>query len=137
MVSLLPIGANAHSYKLGRISVGHIWAPLPKKKAKGLPVYGPILNHGEKAARLVGATSPAAAKVRFRLAKNGKAKWLKAIELPPDEPVSLAAWRAHIWLSGLRKPIKDGDSIRLILDFGAAGKLPVEVLVEAGGSHNH
>lgn len=117
--------------------MGHIWAPLPKTGAKGLPVYGPILNHGAKLARLVGATSPAAGKVRFRFAKNGKVKWLKAIDLPPNEPVSLAAWRAHIWLSGLRRPIKDGDSIRVTLDFGVAGKLPVEVLVEAGGSHHH
>ncbi|MFD1381356.1 copper chaperone PCu(A)C [Fodinicurvata halophila] len=48
----------AHSYKLGDLSIGHIWAPPPVEGADGLPVYGPFLNNGNESITLVGASSP-------------------------------------------------------------------------------
>jgi periplasmic copper chaperone A len=125
-----PIMAMAHSYKLGAIEIGHIWAPPPAAGVDGLAVYGPILNEGGKLQRLVGASSPMAAKVRFRIVKDGVENWPDGIDLPPRKPVSLAAWRTHIWLSGLKAPVKAGDWVELTLDFGPAGTLAVKALVE-------
>ncbi len=126
--------AEAHSYKLGHIEIGHLWSPPPKEGIDGVAVYGPILNEGTKAHRLEGATSPIAAKVRFRQVKDGEESWPKSIELAPNKPVSLAPWRTHIWLSGLKKPLKAGDWINLTLDFGDAGTLKVKALVETSAS---
>jgi copper(I)-binding protein len=134
-LQLAPIQVLAHSYKLDTIAVGHVWAPPPEEGAKGIAVYGPILNRGDTSARLVGASSPIAEEVRFRISKDGDVNWPEVIELRPNKPVSLASWREHIWLSGVQKPVEDGDSFELILDFGDAGKLPVKVVVEDEGAH--
>ena len=122
--------AEAHSYKLGGIEIGHLWSPPPDKGVDGLAVYGPILNEGAKMQRLEGATSPIATTARFREVRDGKEGWHEVIELAPNKPVSLAAWRTHIWLSGLNKAVKEGDWIDITLDFGAAGKLKVKSFVE-------
>lgn len=127
-------GLWAHGYRLGELAIGHIWAPPPAPGAAGLAVYGPILNRGSAPARLVGASSPVAAEARFRSVDKGGVRWPAAIELPPGKPVSLASWRAHIWLAGLKRPLAAGDAFELTLDFGAAGKLTVKVIVEAAPS---
>jgi len=126
--------AEAHSYKLGSIEIGHLWSPPSKPGVDGLAVYGPILNEGAKMQHLMGAASPIAAEVRFREVKDGKERWHKAVALAPGKPVSLASWRTHIWLSGLKKAVKVGDWVDLTLDFGAAGKLKVKSLVETSAS---
>lgn len=127
--------ARAHSYKLGDISVGHTFAPPPVQSAGGLPVYGPILNRGDRKVRLVGASSPIAERVRLRRMNNGKATWPNAVDLKPGKPHSLAAWSEHIWVSGLKKPLKDGDSFELTLDFGKAGQMKVKVIIEKASGH--
>ncbi len=66
---------------------------------------------------------------------EGEVRWPAAVELRPGKPFALAAWREHIWLSGLKKPLKKGDSFDLILDFGNAGTLAVQVVVEEASGH--
>jgi len=129
--------ARAHSYKLGDIAVGHIWAKPPETGADGVAVYAPILNSGQTTVRLVGASTPIADKTRFRKVnkKDGTVEWPQAIELQPGKPLALAAWREHIWVSGLHKPLKDGDWFDLTLDFADNGTLPVRVRVETTPGH--
>jgi copper(I)-binding protein len=127
--------ATAHGYTLGRIAIGHVWAPPPEDGAAGIPVYGPLLNRGDHAVSLLGASSPIARSARFRIDNDGIASWPEALELAPGKPVSLAPWRAHIWLSGLRRNLHAGDSFDLTLDFGAAGDITVTVVVETAAGH--
>ncbi len=128
--------AAAHSYKLGDIAVGHIWAKPPEKGADGVAVYAPILNSSKETVTLTGATTPIADEVRLRkVAKDGTVTWAKAIELKPNKPFALAAWREHLWVSGLHQPLKDGDWFDLTLDFADKGKLPVKVRVETTPGH--
>ena len=136
-LALIPGGAEAHSYKMGDIAVGHIWAKPPEKGSDGVAVYAPFLDSGTAPVELVGASSPIADKVRFRtVAKDGTVQWPGGpIELQPGKPFALAAWRQHIWLSGLHQPLKDGDWFDLTLDFGDKGKLPVKVHVETTPGH--
>lgn len=129
-------GAAAHSYKLGDIAVGHIWATPPAAGGDGMAVYVPILNRGDDAVMLVGVTTPVAAEAGFRRDKDGTVTTVDAIEIPSMKPVSLAAWREHIWLSGLKRELKVGDAFPLTLDFGPAGAVEVEVEVEAQGQQH-
>ena len=133
--SWVPTAADAHSYKLGDIAIGHIWAPPPEQGAEGLPIYGPILNRGDATVRLVGATTPIANQTRFRIAKDNQVRWPHAVTLKPGKPLALAAWREHIWLSGLKGPLAGGDSFDLTLDFGEAGQLKIKVIIEKGSGH--
>ena len=133
--TLAPILASAHSYKLGDIAIGHVWAPPLGENAVGMPVYGPILNRGDTMVQLVGASTPIAEQVRFRTEKGDDERWPEAITLQPGKPIALARWREHMWLSGLNMPLKKGDSFDLTLDFGEAGKLTVRVVVEKASGH--
>lgn len=127
--------AHAHSYKVGSIAIGHVWAPPPAEGADGIAVYGPLLNSGKAPDRLVGVSSPIAERGRFRTEKNGKVGWPAAIELDPGRPYALAPWRAHIWLSGLKQSVKEGDWFDLDLDFADAGHIAVKVVVEKMPGH--
>jgi hypothetical protein len=133
--SLLPAPAAAHGYKLGAISIGHVWAPPPLPGVDGVPVYGPILNGGAQAVRLVGVSTPVANAARFRIAKDGAVSWPDAVEFRPGRPLAMAAWRRHIWLSGLTRPLNAGDSFELTLDFGPQGSKTVTVVVETAPGH--
>jgi periplasmic copper chaperone A len=135
-VGMLAATAEAHSYKLGDIAVGHIWAKPPEAGADGVAVYAPLLNSGKTTVRLVGVSTPIADKARFRIVgKDGAEQWPDAIDLRPGKPFSLAAWHEHIWISGLHKPLKDGDWFDLTLNFGDKGNLPVRVRVETTPGH--
>lgn len=130
-----PSAGHAHSYKLGDIAIGHIWAPPPEEGAESVPVYGPILNRGDATARLVGVSAPVAEGARFRTEKAGEVRWPDAIDLEPGKPLALAPWRAHVWLSGLARPLEEGDSFPLTLSFEQAGALEIEVVVEPRAGH--
>jgi copper(I)-binding protein len=124
--------AFAHSYKLGSIEIGHIWAPPPDADGN-TPVYVPVLNLGDEPVFLVGVTTKAAEKAVIRKVENDKARLVDRVEFKPGKPLALAPWREHIWLEHLKKPLKAGDSFDLQLDFGKAGKIEVEVEVEDQG----
>lgn len=128
--SLIADMVSAHSYKLGDIAVGHVWAPPPEPGAEGLAVYGPILNRGNDAVRLVGASTSAAKQVRIRRISDGEVAWPTGIILIPGKPFALAPWREHYWISNLSRPLVEGDSFPLTLDFGTDGQLTVTVVVE-------
>lgn len=135
LAAALPLPAAAHSYKFGEIAVGHVWAPPAAQDAEGVPVYGPLLNRGKTPDSVVGASSPIAGSVRFRVSKDGKTSWPDSIPLPPGRPLGLAPWRVHLWLTGLKRPLKDGDRFDVTLTFAHAGKHTVQVLVERTAGH--
>lgn len=125
--------ADAHSYKLGKIDIGHIWAK-PTEAGGDTAVYVPIWNHEDKPVFLVNVTTTAAEKAVMRVVEDGKPRLLDHIEFKPGLPLALAPWRQHIWVEHLKKPQKAGDSFDLDLDFGDAGKITVKVEIENQGS---
>lgn len=134
-LALTAPGALGHGYTLGDLAIGHVWTPVPEPGAGAIPVYGPLLNRGDEPATLTAASSAAANEVRFRKVKNGEAVWLSEIAVGPGAALALAPWREHIWLTGLARPLEEGDSFPLTLDFGAAGTITVEVVVEQSPGH--
>ncbi|MEQ5774659.1 copper chaperone PCu(A)C [Thalassospira sp. NFXS8] len=135
MTTLFSGQAHAHSYVLGKIMIGHFWAPPAEQNAKGAAVFGPLLNGGSEPVTLVGATTPIADQVRFRVEKDGVESWVDSITLAPNKPVGLAAWREHIWLTGLKEPLTAGGAFDLDLDFGKAGHKTIQIVIEAEGGH--
>lgn len=130
-----PIAAQAHSYELGDLAVGHIWAPQPVDGSGSIPIYAGVLNSSSKPVSLVGATTSVGSEVRIRKAKNGSVRWPEAIKFEPGRPFALAPWREHLWVTGLKRPFGQGDSFDLTLDFGSAGTLDVTVVIESEAGH--
>ena len=131
----MPASAVAHSYTLGDIAIGHVWAPPPESGATSVPVYGAIANRSDSTVRLLSASASVADQVRFRTMDNGVVSWPETIDVSPDKPLGMAPWREHIWLSGLTKPLTEGDSFDLVLDFGNKGSISVIVMVEDPSGH--
>lgn len=130
-----PLRAQAHGYEFHDLTIGHIYASPPAKDANGVAVFGPFFNHGSSTIRLVGASTPIAEQVRFRVENSGRETWLNAIEIRPNKVLALAPWREHIWVAGLKKPLNAGDSFDLTLDFADEGKLTIAVEVEETPAH--
>ena len=134
---LLATGAPAfaHSYKFGDIEVGHLWGPPPSAAAPTeTNVFGPILNAGTNADRLVSASSPLARRVEIRSGKTEAAAGL-AIDLPPGKPVSLASWGVHLRFIGLKHPLKEKEWVPIHLVFEKAGAHDAKVLIETAPNH--
>lgn len=121
--------ALAHSYKNGEIAIGHAWAPPTESDVAA--VYLPLLNRGEVPDSLVAVSTPIAREVRIRIEKDGKVRWPEAVRLAPGKPIALAAWRQHLWLVGLRGPLKAGERFAMTLEFEKAGPIEIEVFVES------
>jgi copper(I)-binding protein len=129
-----PAPAPAHSYKLAEIAIGHLWTP-PDAPAGGRPVYGPLVNRGSKADRLIAARTAAPMTVGFRDGRSDPPAAVAAIELPSRRPVALAAWGFHLWIDGAGGRLEPGMTVDLTLEFRDAGAIAVQVVVEGGPSH--
>jgi periplasmic copper chaperone A len=129
--AVLAAPAFAHSYKLGTVEIGHVWAPPSEAEAA---VYGPLFQSGPEPDRLIAASSPAGDAVVLQ-AKDGTARpWGDGLELKPGEPVSLASFGDHLEVTGLKHPLKESDSFPLTLTFAKAGSITIEVLVSKTGA---
>jgi len=83
--------------------------------------------------RLVSASTPVANKTDLMTMAGGSSamemKYLKAIDIPANKPVSLNASGLHVWLAGLKQPLKAGQTFPLTLTFEKAGQRNVTVWI--------
>ncbi|MDJ0931211.1 copper chaperone PCu(A)C [Breoghania sp.] len=130
---LVPTGtglAMVHGYKLGSFRIGHLWAP-PSEAGHGVPVYGAILNMGKASVTLAGATAEIGKDVRVRRLDHGEAAYSDTVSFLPGKPLAFAKWREHLFVEDNSASFYTGDHFKMTLDFAKAGKIDVEVLVEA------
>lgn len=52
-----------------------------------------------------------------------------------DPAIALAAWRQHLWLVGLKHPLKAGERFGMTLEFEKAGPADIEVFVTSSPGH--
>lgn len=133
----------AHSYKLGEIQVGHIWARATAEGAKAASVYVPLLNQGKTEDKLISVSTPVATSTALHESrvKDGISSMhdITELPLPPGQPVALRPGGKHIMLMGMKQQLKEGDQFPLTLTFAQAGSVTVDVIVHAAGatSGNH
>jgi len=127
--------AVAHQYELGTLVIGHPWS---RPTAPGMPMgvaYLSITNNGKTADALVAASSPAAARVEFHKTTlaDGMARMrpLTEIAIAPGATVKVEPGGIHLMLVDLKAPLEPGKSVSLVLEFRVAGKITVELSVEA------
>lgn len=81
--------------------------------------------------RLIAASAPVAKKTDLMtMAGDSSAmgmKYLKAIDIPASTPVSLNPSGLHVWLAGLKQPLRAGQSFPLTLHFEKGGQRQVVV----------
>jgi copper(I)-binding protein len=99
------------------------------------------ITSGGTADRLVGASSPAAAKVELHVTeKKGdvmRMREVKGYDIPAKGSFELAPGGAHLMLVDLKAPLKEGAKVPLVLRFEKAGEMKVELQVRALGASGH
>jgi periplasmic copper chaperone A len=83
--------------------------------------------------QLIAALTPVADKTDLMTMAGGSSAmemtYLKQIDIPAGKPVSLNPAGFHVWLAGLRRPLKAGQTFSLTLIFKKAGPRAVTVSV--------
>jgi len=131
--------AHAHDYTLGALTIAH---PHARPTAPGQPTGGGYLavtNRGPAADRLVGAAAPSVAQAlevhEMRLEGNVmRMREVGTLDLPPGKTVKLEPGGLHLMIMGLKAPLAVGQHVPLTLTFEKAGRIEVDMTVDAAAS---
>lgn len=120
------------------IEIAHAFARATATTAKTGAAYFTIVNTGTSDDRLVAASSPIAerSEPHNTIDDNGvmKMRPLADIEVRAGERVELKPGGMHLMLTGLKAPLRIGQSFPLTLNFEKAGTVSVMVAVEKAGA---
>jgi len=131
--------AHPHEYTLGTLAIGH---PHARPTAPGQPTGGGYLtvtNRGRTADRLVGAAAPSVAQAvevhEMRLEGNVmRMREIGTLEVPAGKTVKLEPGGLHLMIMGLKAPLAAGQHVPLTLTFEKAGRIEVDMTVDAAVS---
>lgn len=126
-LSLWAAHASATRFALGGIAVDEPWAE--PSVTEDAAVFMTLRNDGPRADRLIGGTTPIAARVILRELDGSR---LEFMDLEPRRPMLLRPGRHYISLRGLTRLLAVDDRFTLRLEFADAGPLDVTVRVAEG-----
>lgn len=126
----------AQDYKLGGLTITHAWT---RQTAPGQSVGGgfmTIANRGKAADRLIAAFTPVSARVELHtMSMDGGVMRMRQVQggldIPAGGSLSLNSGGYHLMLIGLKKPLVRGATVPVTLQFLRAGKVTVQLRVEA------
>ena len=121
---LLSVGAGTVQAQDKPITTADAWVKLPEAGAKSTEVFLTVNNPGMYAIYLVSGTSDVAGKIEFRDASKGNAVQ-EDVTVPAYDAAYLNPKGAHIYLSDLKKELKEGDTVHMTLKTELG--LPIEV----------
>jgi hypothetical protein len=118
------------------VQITNAWARATPGGAQTAAAYATI--EAPAGDRLTGASTAAAQKAEIHeMSMDGnvmKMRLVDGVDLPAGQAVTLKPGGYHIMLSGLAKPLKEGDSFPLTLNFAKAGARQVTVSVAKVGA---
>lgn len=113
-----------------QVAIEKPWLRATAPGAKVGGGYLTIRNPGAAADRLVGASSPAAARVELHVhVKEGevmKMREVRAFDVPANGSFELKPGGAHLMFVELRQPFKEGERVPVKLKFEKAGEVSAE-----------
>ena len=140
LVTAVATFAIAGAASAATLEVKNAWIRTPPPGAPTAAGYATITNHGIASDRLTGAYSSAAASVGLHeMQKRGGVMSMRPVTggLPvgASATVTLAPDGRHLMLTGLKRPLKAGQHVRIVLQFQRAGDVAADFVVrdQAGG----
>lgn len=136
--TLLTGVAQAHSFAVGALTIGHPWSRPAAQGGNGAG-FLTVTSKGPAADRLVSAASPVAARVEIHesMIMDGKAMMHPrpgGLPVPAGGKAEMKPGGWHLMFIGLKRPLAIGDRFPATLTFQKAGKVEVEFVVQAGAS---
>ena len=106
------------------------WIRATAPGAKTAAGYMILRNRSAQPDRLIGAASPAAAKVETHIhVKDGeilRMREAKSFDIPAKGSLELKPGGAHLMLVDIKRPLKEGDKVPVTLKFERAGERTVD-----------
>jgi copper(I)-binding protein len=148
LLASLPLAASAHGFAVGSLKIGHPWALPTPNAAPTAAGYLTLTNSGPEPERLLGASTPAAARIEIhQMSMDGGIMRMRPVQggllVPPGQTVTISPSAGyHLMLIRPKAPLKVGDHIPATLRFARAGEVKVEFHVQAeppkgAGEHAH
>jgi copper(I)-binding protein len=135
LLAFMLVPALAQQFNAGKLVIADAWS---RPTAQGMPMgvaYLSITNLGGVDEVLVAASTSVAASVEMHQTtfSDGMAHMrpLKEIVIAPGETVKVAPNGIHLMLVDLKHPLVKGSMVPLTLQFRVAGKVTVQMKVEA------
>jgi copper(I)-binding protein len=126
--------ANAHDYSVGELHIEHPWSREMPAVAPTAAAYFVVHNKGGEADRLLGASTPHAAKAELHehIHADGlmKMQQVQNVAIAAGGEVRFEPMGYHVMLFGLKQQAKDGERFPLTLNFEKAGQVEVEIAVQ-------
>ena len=129
--------AFAHNYAAGDIRIQDPFATPSRVGApNGAAYFASLENRGEQADRLIRASSPVAARIELHFGKIGadgvmRMREVDALPLPPKAIIKLRPGQGdHLMLIDLKRPLVEGETFPMTLEFERGGKVEVKVSVQ-------
>lgn len=154
--TLLSGAASAEDFSAGSLKIGHPWSRATPNGAKVAGGYLTVTNTGSEPDTLTGGTFDASGAVELHaMSMEGGVMKMAPVEnglpIKPGETVTLKPGGYHLMFTGLKDPLKKGETVKGTLTFAKAGAVPVTYTVESlaakapgdaamemkGGSHHH
>lgn len=145
VVHLVSSRAEAHEYTVGALTIEHptiLPAPANRSVTAG---YLAIVNNGDVEDRLLSATSPDAERIEIHQTSTAADLSVHMVEARDGIPIYprgrtvLESGGFHLMVIGLRRAVREGDSISITLRFERAGEIAVRANVERphASAHDH
>jgi len=138
MRALIVALAFAASPALAQVSIDQPWMRATPPGAKVAGGFMTVVNKGASPDRLVGAASPVAERVELHVhvheAGVMKMKQVPGLDIPADGKFVLKPGGAHLMFFDVKRPIKQGETIPVMLTFEKAGEMKVEYPVAGLGA---
>ena len=131
--------ASAQQVKAGDLVIDHAWSRATPAGAQVGAGYLTIENRGVTPDKLIGASTPMAAKAEVHeMAMDNGVMTMRPVQgglsIPPGQSITLAPSGLHIMLMELKAPLMEGDKVPLTLHFEKAGTVEVVLDVQAIGA---
>jgi copper(I)-binding protein len=147
ILSNMSVVALAQQFKANSIVIEQPWTRATPGGAKVAGGYMTITNTGSEPDRLIGGVLPQAGRFELHEMKmDGNVMQMREVlgglEIKPGQKVQLNPSGYHVMFTGLREPLKQGDTLKGQLRFEKAGSVDIEYRVEGIGAqgpqqHSH
>jgi copper(I)-binding protein len=137
-LAVLPLAASAGAdeYKVGDVTIDRPWTRATTVQTGA--AYMTVRIAGQAPDKLVKVTSIDAERVEIHsMSMEGgvaRMREVPGIDIRPGAATQLKPGGFHLMLVGLRRPLREGESIRLALTFEKAGTVEVDATVEKAGA---
>jgi copper(I)-binding protein len=135
LVALLSLASTS---VFSQVTIENAWSRATPPGAKVGAGYFTIRNQSAVPDRLLGAASPAAARVETHIVeKQGdilRMREVKGYAVPAKGSFELKPGGPHLMLVDIKAPLREGDKVPLTLKFEKAGEVAVQLRVERLGA---